>query len=383
MTSTNSEYPKVYPVGGNNWSILDLAGRFDEPAYLSSGVSRLSDLHLKPGFPAHYRFDGELVSLPQGSPLDENIIKALISPLLSTDKKELLEDGLPVDFDAGWEWREKKLNFRLNVFKDRDGICCAIRVLARDVPPITTIGFPFDKTWERIADLEQGLVIVTGVTGCGKSTTIASIIQHRNKNRPERIITLEDPVEYILESDRALISQRELGLHLPTFSQGLRSALREDPDVIFVGEIRDMETAQLALTAAETGHVVLTTLHTRDTRSAITRIVDLFPSDRLKELSTQLSFALEMVIGQKLLLRADGEGRRVAMEVMINSMAIANLIRTGKWEQLYTQMETQRKEGCITLERHLMDLVHGGEVSKEEALKAANSLTLQSLLDTA
>ena len=380
MTSAESDFPGVYAVAGKNWSILDLVGRFDEPAYLSSGVSRLSDLHLKAGRPAHYRFDGELVSLPQASNLDEKTICDLISPLLSEEKRAQLGAGLPIDIDAGWEWREKKLNFRLNVFRDRDGVCCALRVLAREIPPLDGIGFPFDRTWQEIVDLTQGLVIVTGVTGCGKSTTIASLLQHRNAHRAERIITLEDPVEYILKSDKALISQRELGQNLPTFHDGLRSALREDPDVIFVGEIRDADTAQLALTAAETGHVVLTTMHTRDTRGAITRLIDLFPAERMKELASQISFALEIVIGQKLVPKANGEGRRAVMEVMVNSVAIAHLIRTGKLEQIYAQLETQRKEGCITLERHLLMLLESGEVEKGAALQAANNSTLHSLL---
>ena len=177
----------------------------------------------------------------------------------------------------------------------------------------------------------------------------------------------------MLESERALISQRELGRHIGSFSAGLRSALREDPDVIFVGEIRDRETGALALSAAETGHLVLTTMHTRDTRGAITRMVDMFPGERSKELCSQLSFALSMVIGQKLVPNAEGGGRRVVMEVLKNQPAMSHLIRSGKWEQIYATIETHRGSGMVTLERHLIALAEEGKITKETALRAANT----------
>ena len=237
-----------------------------------------------------------------------------------------------------------------------------------------------ERNWQEIVTLEQGLVIVTGVTGSGKSTTVASLLRRRARDRGERIITLEDPIEYVLEGDRALISQRELGTHLESFSGGLRSALREDPDVIFVGEIRDPETAALALTAAETGHVVLTTMHTRDARGAMTRLVDIFPMDRTNEICSQLSFSLHSVIAQKLVPRSDGKGRRVAMEVMVNHSSIANLISTGKWAQIPATLETHRKNGCITLDQHLKQLVEDGSVDMEAALRSANSASLQAML---
>ena len=252
------------------------------------------------------------------------------------------------------------MSFRINAFHDRHGLAAAIRVLPREIPALDAIGFPEDEIWRSIIEADQGLVIVTGVTGSGKSTTIASLLQAINRRRGARIITLEDPIEYVLESEKSLISQRELGRHLSSFSDGLRSALREDPDVIFVGEIRDQETASLALSAAETGHLVLTTLHTRDTRGAITRLVDMFPADRTKELCSQLSFAIHTIVGQKLVPKATGGGRRVAMEVLKNIPAMAHLIRSGKWEQIYATLETQRAAGMWTLERHLLQLVEQG-----------------------
>ncbi len=374
----STPFPPVYQVGENLWNIQDLLGRFDEPAFLSDGIHRISDLHLQPGRPAHYRFDGELVPLPQGTPLDDQTVIKLLEPILKESALEQLRSGQ--DIDASWVWTEKNLSFRINVFDALEGTCAAIRVLASEVPPPEEIGFPMERSWQEIVNLQQGLVIVTGVTGSGKSTTVASLLRRRARDRGERIITLEDPIEYVLEGDRALISQRELGTHLDTFSEGLRSALREDPDVIFVGEIRDPETAALALTAAETGHVVITTMHTRDARGAVTRLIDIFPIERSQEICSQLSFSLHSVIAQKLVPRSDGKGRRAAMEVMANLASVANLIRSGKWAQIPAILETSRKNGCITLDQHLKQLVEDGSVDLEAALRYANSPALQGYL---
>ncbi len=370
----------IYPVGNQVFSIFDLLERFTAEAYMIDGVSRLSDLHLAIGEPARYRFDGDLVPLPEAFPITPEVMRDLLFPLLTEKQIAEIESSSTASIDAGFEWREKELNFRINAFHDRHGIAVAIRVLPRAIPNLNKIGFHDEAVWKEIVDLRQGLVIVTGVTGSGKSTTIASLLQHINRNRGARIITLEDPIEYVLDSQKSLISQRELGKHISTFSDGLRSALREDPDVIFVGEIRDPETGALALSAAETGHLVLTTLHTRDTRGAITRLVDMFPASRVKELSSQLSFALSMVIGQKLVSNLKGGGRRVAMEVLKNDVAVSHLIRSGKWEQIYATIETRRSAGMITLERHLLTLVEEGEISPQTALKAANTNAIDSLL---
>ena len=369
----------VYAVGGQVLSIFDLLARFAEPAYMAEGISRLSDLHLTVGEPVRYRFDGELVTLPDSFPVTPDVLEKLIHPLLNDEQKHRLLDRR-ASVDAGYDWADRQMSFRINVFHDRHGLAAAIRVLPRRIPPLAAIGFPEESIWREVVDAQQGLVIVTGVTGSGKSTTIASILQHINRHRGSRIITLEDPIEYVLESEKSLVSQRELGRHLASFAEGLRSALREHPDVIFVGEIRDHETASLALSAAETGHLVLTTLHTRDTRGAITRLVDMFPPERGKELAAQLSFALTLVIGQKLVPNARGGGRRVAMEVMKNAPSMSHLIRSGKWEQMYSTMETQRAAGMITLERHLLTLLEQDKITRESALRAANTRSLLALL---
>lgn len=362
----------VYPVGGRLFSLLDLLREFIGPEGLDNGVPRRSDLHLKVGHPACFRTDGDLAPIPDAPPLPEAVVTLFTRALIGERAYgAFIRPGAP-DVDAGCDWPEGGASFRINAFHDREGPAVAIRVLPRWIPPLDSIGFPDPRVQQIIAEADRGLVIVTGITGSGKSTTIASFLQEIAAQRPVRIITLEDPIEYVLPSRRALVSQRELGTDVPTFSAGLRSALREDPDIIYVGEIRDMETASLALTAAETGHLVFSTLHTRDVRGAITRLLDLFPSDRIKELQTQLSFALGWIIGQRLVTRADGGGRRAVFEILRNTVGMGNLLRMGTLQQVYSSIETQQREGMITLERHLVELVRQNQISEAEAMVQAN-----------
>lgn len=369
---------RVYMVGRKIYSMADLLQRFSKPEYMKNGISRISDMHMKVGEPVRYRFDHELVPLPEGEPLSEEVLEALLFPLLEPDHIDQLSGT--GDIDSSFELPGAELAFRINTFRDREGLACAIRVLPRKIPLLENIGFPDDRVRQELQTLQQGLVIVTGVTTSGKSTTIASLIQAINWTQRRRIITLEDPIEYVIPSDKSLISQRELRTHIRSFDEGLRSALREDPDIIFVGEMRDRETAALALTAAETGHLVLSTLHTRDARGAVSRIVDMFPSDRTKELSLQLSFALSHIIAQKLVPMAKGGGRRVAMEVLKNIPAVGHLIRSGNWHQIYASMETQAKEGLNTMEKHLADLAMRGAITREAAIRYANDPAIQARL---
>jgi twitching motility protein PilT len=331
---------------------------------------RVSDLHIKVGCPPTYRVDGRMQKM-KGPPLDGPTVEALVRGLLADGEFATLAQRRAVDSS----YITEKLQFRLNFFYDNDGLAIAIRALESSPPPVDQIGFP-NGVWMDIIKKQQGLVLVTGITGAGKSTTIASLIDRVAQTRPCRIITLEDPIEYRLVSKSAIISQREVGRDVPSFEHGLRDCLREDPDVIFVGEMRDRESAAWTLTASETGHLVFSTLHTRDTRGTITRILDMFPPSQQDEVSSQLSLGLSHIICQKLVPKAQGEGRVVAMEILNNTYAVSNLIRQGKMEQVYSQLQTRTRdvpeERMTTAERSLATLVRAGQVAPLEAEKWAN-----------
>ena len=349
-------------------SILDMLDYFEK-----KGAMRVSDLHIKVGAPPTYRIDGDLVKL-KGRTVTTDVAKQLIYPLLSDENLQKFTSQYSVDCS----YRFASLQFRINVFQENDGICAAIRALSLDIPKIEKIGFPND-VWKDIVNRKQGLVLLTGITGAGKSTTIASLIDRISEKRACRIITVEDPIEYIYRQKHSIISQREVGRDVKSFVDGLRAMLREDPDIIFVGEMRDAETIAMTLMAAETGHLVFSTLHTRDATGTITRILDYFPAGRQNEVQNQLSLGLAYVICQKLVPKKDGKGRIVAMEVLNNNnYACANLIRTGKIEQLYSQLQTKTKdkpdEKMITMEKHLAMLVKDDKLDLLEAQKWANNL---------
>jgi len=338
--------------------------------FAKHGTLRVSDLHLKVGCAPVYRHDGQLKKI-KGAAMDDQTIHALAKCLLTDTELQVLEEHRSVDSSLMTE----KMQFRINCFHDSDGLVVAIRALEPRPIDVEDIGFP-NKVWLDIVNKQWGLVVLTGITGAGKSTTIASLIDRIAETRACRIITLEDPIEYRLPSKTAIISQREVGRDVTNYARGLRDCLREDPDVIFVGEMRDRESALWTLTAAETGHLVFSTLHTRDARGTISRVLDLFPANQQDEISSQLSLGLSHIISQKLIPRADGQGRVVAMEVLNNTYALSNLIRLGKLEQIYTHLQTRTKdiadERMITLERSLAKLVRSGKVTPLEAEKWAN-----------
>lgn len=368
MEQTYNIDDKIYPAGeGAHLSINDMLAYFEK-----MGAMRVSDLHIKIGTQPAYRIDGELVRLKGGTVTPE-IAEKLIYPLLGPKNIEYLKRDMAVDCS----YKYGTLQFRINAFVDSDGLAGAVRALGTDIPVPEKIGFP-NNAWQDIVRRKHGLVLFTGITGAGKSTTIASLIDRINENRACRIITLEDPIEYIFTQKNSVISQREVGRDVDTFSHGLRSMMREDPDIIFVGEMRDAETVALTLTAAETGHLVFSTLHTRDVIGSITRILDFFPSQRQDEVRNQLSLGLRYIICQKLIPRKEGSGRVVAMEILNSNYALANLIRKGKIEQMYSQMQVKTKdqpdERMITMERHLAALVKMGEVDLLEAQKWANDM---------
>ena len=368
MSTEMSIDTKVYPTGdGTKLSMTDMLDYFQK-----HGALRVSDLHIKVGAVPAYRIDGDLVKL-QGDVITEELAKKLIYPLIGEKEIETLKR----ESSADSSYRFGDLQFRINVFRDNDGLAVAIRALGLDIPKPENIGFP-NTMWQDIVRRKHGLVLFTGITGAGKSTTIASLIERINENRACRIITLEDPIEYLLSQKNSMISQREVGRDLNTFHEGLRAMMREDPDIIFVGEMRDAETVSMTLTAAETGHLVFSTLHTRDATGSVTRILDFFPPARQDEVRNQLSLGLAYVISQKLIPRKNGVGRVIAMEVLNNNYAIANLIRKGKVEQIYSQLQTKTKnqpdEKMITMERHLARLVKAGQIDLLEAQKWANDL---------
>lgn len=364
-----AEYPvtkKVYPTAeGGLWSMNDMLAYFAK-----HGAMRVSDLHLKVNSQPAYRVDGKLMKL-KGPVITEPVAEALIYPLLGA--KQIDEFKATNNVDCSYQ--TTKLQFRINVFRENDGVCAAIRALGMDVPKLENIGFAND-VYEDIVRLKHGLVLLTGITGAGKSTTIASFINHISQNRPCRIITVEDPIEYRLAQHGAVISQREVGRDVGTFAGALKAMLRQDPDVIFVGEMRDAETIAMTLMAAETGHLVFSTLHTRDVAGSITRILDYFPSGRQDEVRNQLSLGLAYVISQKLIPKKDGNGRVIAMEILNNNYGCANLIRIGKVEQLYSQLQTKGKdrpdEKMITMEKHLAKLVKADQIDLLEARKWVN-----------
>jgi len=367
----NEEYPasaKVYLTEeGVKFSISDMLAYFEK-----YGAMRVSDLHIKIGVQPAFRIDGNLVKL-KGEPVTAQLAKKLIYPLLTEKNLETFETTHNVDFS----YRMGELQFRINIFQENDGICAAIRALSLAIPKIEAIGFPND-VWEDIVDLKQGLVLLTGITGAGKSTTIASLIDRISEKRACRIITLEDPIEYIYNQKHSMISQREVGRDISSFQDGLKAMLREDPDIIFVGEMRDTETISMTLMAAETGHLVFSTLHTRDVTGTVTRILDYFPSGRQQEVQNQLSLSLAYIICQKLIPQKDKNGRLVAMEILNNNYACANIIRVGKIEQLYSQLQTKTQdrvdEKMMTMEKHLAMLVKADKVDLLEAKKWANNI---------
>jgi len=367
------KYPasaKVYSTTGlGKFSILDMLAYFEE-----HGAMRVSDLHIKVGAPPAYRIDGNLVRL-KGLSVTPEVAKQLIYPLLTEENQQKLQAQYSVDCS----YRFGSLQFRINIFQENDGICAAIRALSLEIPKVEEVGFP-NTVWQDIINLKQGLVLLTGITGAGKSTTIASLIDKISEKSACRIITVEDPIEYLFQQKYSLISQREVGRDVKSFLHGLRSMLREDPDIIFVGEMRDPETIAMTLMAAETGHLVFSTLHTRDVAGTVTRILDYFPAGRQQEVRNQLSLGLSYIISQKLVPRKDGKGRITAMEILNNNYACANLMRTGKVEQLYSQLQTKTRdrpgEKMITMEKHLAILVRQGKIDLLEAKKWVNNVNV-------
>jgi twitching motility protein PilT len=329
--------------------------------------NKASDLHLSSGLPPMIRVHGDIrrINLP---PLQHKDVHAMVYDIMNDKQRKHYEETLECDFSFAVPGLAR---FRVNAYVQNRGAAAVMRTIPSKVLTLEQLNAP--KIFEEIADQPRGIVLVTGPTGSGKSTTLAAMIDHVNDKEFGHILTVEDPIEFVHESKKCLINQREVGPHTLSFSNALRSALREDPDVILVGEMRDLETIRLALTGAETGHLVFGTLHTSSAAKTIDRIVDVFPAAEKEMVRSMLSESLRAVISQTLLKTKDGNGRVAAHEIMIGTPAIRNLIRENKIAQMYSSIQTGQQYGMQTLDQNLTDLVRRNVVSVAEARsKAAN-----------
>ena len=320
-----------------------------------------SDLHLSAGLPPMIRVDGDVrrINLP---PMDHKQVHALIYDIMNDKQRKDYEEFLETDFSFEVPGVAR---FRVNAFNQNRGAGAVFRTIPSKVLSMEDLGM--GEVFKKITDVPRGLVLVTGPTGSGKSTTLAAMLDYLNNNKYHHILTIEDPIEFVHESKKCLVNQREVHRDTHGFSEALRSALREDPDIILVGEMRDLETIRLALTAAETGHLVFGTLHTTSAAKTVDRIVDVFPGDEKDMVRAMLSESLRAVVSQTLLKRRDGQGRLAAYEIMLGTPAIRNLIRENKIAQMYSVMQTSQQAGMQTLDQALQALVGAGLVSADEA----------------
>lgn len=323
---------------------------------------RASDLHLVVGVPPQFRVDGTLVSFGKEK-LTPETCRELVYSILSDGQKKKLEQEKELDTAFAVEDLSR---FRVNVYYDKNCIACAIRTIPYHILSFEELGLP--DVVKAMARKPRGLVLVTGPTGCGKSTTLASIIDLINNERSCHIITVEDPVEYVHAHRKSIVNQREIGRDTFTFANGLKYVLRQDPDIILIGEMRDLETISAALVIAETGHLVFATVHTNDTVQTINRIIDVFPPHQQPQVRVQLSFVMEGILSQQLVPKAAGKGRALALEILVPNPAIRNLIREEKTHQIYSNLQTGQKIGMQTMNQSLLDLYTRGLINYSEAI---------------
>lgn len=341
-----------------------------------------SDIHISANLPPVFRVDGKLIRTNMEALTAENV-ETLVFPILNNEQRRKLEQEWELDLSYGIHGLGR---FRVNVYKNNGTYAAAFRTINTQVPSFETLGLP--PVVKKITERPRGLILVTGPTGSGKSTTLASMIDHINETRNEHILTIEDPVEFVHKSKKSVVHQRELGQDTRSFANALKSALREDPDIILVGEMRDLDTISLAITAAETGHLVMGTLHTSSASQTIDRIIDVFPQGQQQQIRIMLSNSLCAVFSQTLLpkLAENGEkkGRVMAQEIMVVNGAIANLIREGKTSQMYSAIQTGAQHGMQTLETALANLYKKGLISAEDALaKSSRPDELKRLINIA
>jgi twitching motility protein PilT len=326
-----------------------------------------SDLHLTVGSAPVVRVRGEISPIEGLQPLSEEEAQQLLYRILSTEQQKRLEIERQIDVSYAIPGVAR---FRVNVFFRQGTIGAAFRLIPREIKSLEELGLP--GALHELTERPRGLVLVTGPTGSGKSTTLASLIDEINRARAAHILTIEDPIEFLHPHRRCIVNQREIGTDAPGFAEALRAALRQDPDVILLGEMRDLETIATALTAAETGHLVFGTLHTRGAAGTIDRMIDVFPAEQQSQVRAQIAGALEGVVTQSLLPSADGQGRVAAVEILLPDDAVRNLIRQGKVEQIYSVMQTGTARGMKTMEQSLCELVLRGTVTTEIALACSS-----------
>ncbi len=326
-----------------------------------------SDLHVTTNTPPAVRVRGEIERLDGYEPLTSEDTQTLLYRILSSERQKQLEIKRQLDFSHSIPGLAR---FRVNVYFQKESVGAAFRLIPEELKTLEELGIP--KTLHQLAEKPRGLVLVTGPTGSGKSTTLAALIDEINRNRAEHILTVEDPIEFLHRHKKCIVNQREIGPDAVSFAEALKAALRQDPDVILVGEMRDLETISTALTAAETGHLVFGTLHTQSAPSTIDRIIDVFPPEGQEQVRIMIANSLQGVVTQTLLPTADGTGRTPALEILLPDDAVRNLIRQGKVEQIYSVMQTNTSRGMQTMEQALADLIQRRVVSFEEGLSRSS-----------
>jgi twitching motility protein PilT len=323
---------------------------------------RASDVHLTPGFPPAIRVRGRITPIEDYAPLTPQDTREIVYSLLNDSQRKKFENNMQLDFAYAIP---NVARFRVNCFFQRGAISAAFRLIPAEIQSLDSLGLP--AVLEEFCRKPRGFVLVTGPTGSGKSTSLASMVDLINAEREEHILTIEDPIEFLHTHKKCIVNQREIGADAVDFAGALKSALREDPDVILVGEMRDLETISTALTAAETGHLVFATLHTQSTSQTVDRIIDVFPPHQQQQVRMQLSIALQGIVTQQLLPTADGSARVVATEVLVPTPAVRNLIREGKTHQIYSAIQTSGSVGMQTMDANLVQLVRMGKITRSLA----------------
>jgi twitching motility protein PilT len=350
--------------------MAELDSDIDLDALLVTLVERGgSDLHLTVGIPPAIRVNGELTHLDDYPNLQPDELQKMLYAIMTQKQREAFENELELDMSYSVH---KVARFRVNVFQQRDAMGAVMRMIPFEILPLEELGIP--EQVANFAYLPRGFVLVTGPTGSGKSTTLASVIDLVNRNRASHIMTVEDPIEFLHHHKRSVVNQREVGTDTHGFAAALKHVLRQDPDVILVGEMRDLETIQIALTAAETGHLVFGTLHTQDAPQSIDRIIDVFPPHQQEQIRVMLAGALKGVVCQTLIKTANGNGRTAACEVMVTNSGIKNLIREGKTHQIYSAIQAGAKDGMIAMDQSLAHLVKAGKITYDAALEKCNNV---------